>query len=101
LEIKAGKEVPCDLRHFQYFRLNWHSSLPSCQNERPAKLKYPPADCRRVAKQYELRSPGMWEKDARIEFAVNQKYEKLGKQTHYTDVLQCFCVRQAEMKRSE
>jgi len=66
-----------------------------------AKLKYPPADCRRVAKQYELRSPGMWEKDARIEFAVNQKYEKLGKQTHYTDVLQCFCVRQAEMKRSE
>jgi hypothetical protein len=52
-----------------------------------AKLKYPPADCRRVAEQYAARSPGMWEKDARIEFAVNQKYEKLGKQTHYTDVL--------------
>jgi hypothetical protein len=44
-----------------------------------AKLKYPASDCRQVAKEYELRSPGMWEKDARIEFAVNQKYEKLGK----------------------
>ena len=52
-----------------------------------AKLKYPPADCNRLAQQYKMRSSGMWKKDAEIEFNINQKYEKEGKQTHYTDVL--------------
>ena len=60
---------------------------PVTKMSKAAKLKYPPADCRRLAEQYETRSPGMWEKDARTEFSVNQKYEKLGKRTHYTDVL--------------
>tara|TARA_B110000285_G_scaffold214653_1_gene260256 strand:- start:527 stop:772 length:246 start_codon:yes stop_codon:yes gene_type:complete len=44
-----------------------------------AKLKYPPADCGRLAKSYELRSAGMWELEAQAEFKVNQKYIKLGK----------------------
>jgi len=59
-----------------------------------AKFKYPTATCSITEDDYKTLGNKTWLTDAMNEYSVNTELSAKGLNTHYTDILQCYCTNQ-------
>jgi len=64
------------------------------------KTKYPKVNCNEITDGYKGR-PSAFEFDSVAEFKLNSEAELVGEETHFTGVMQCFCLDQQNQGKKQ